>query len=42
MNIFSKLKDYYKELIFGKGIRCFLSYKFTKKRLSKIFKIEKE
>ena len=41
MDIFSKFKDYHKELIFGKSIRCFLSYKFTKKRPSKIFKIEK-
>ncbi len=41
MNIFSKFKDYHKELILGKSIRCFLSYKFTKKRPSEIFKIEK-
>ena len=41
MDIFSKFKDYHKELIFGKSIRCFLSYHFTKKRPSEIFKIEK-
>ena len=40
MDIFSKFKDYHKELILDKSIRCFLSYHFTKKRPSKIFKIE--